>query len=399
MNPEHQPPPPVDSANAETAARRLLKLLRGTSADRNLSPEQRHELLEAVAEIRDTDLAPIGFLVETLQEMIAHGAVTVSDFTDLYCALERVVPVTTTRLVAIASRRALPPPAPPPVNTSGDWSPEKKPDASAVEPSPGIPDWRRERISDAQLEFIKRFCLSLSANATQGEAAGMIERLLAELPLSHRQQVMCKFWTHAPRTDDGPREVLAWMEGFFREDPDRRKAWQLFRLEHRRIARPEDAAGAGPTYLAQIKAGRVVAPPRPAGVRPRSVGDPTQPTARPRWPLVAAGGALLLFAAVAAMVVRKKYPPAAVRPADASESAGTIVGTQSTDPASQAAAKIKVVGIIQGEEPRALIDGKLYLVGEVVDIQHGIKVVWIDAKKETVDFVDAQGHIFRRSLR
>lgn len=421
MKPEPETPRRVSSdenLSGEELALRLLMFLRGMTADRRCTPQHRRQLLERVAEIRGTALAPIGFLVETLQEIVANGTVSESDLIDIYFALERVLPVTARRLSEQAGLRTFRPSAPASLIAGGERHKAETGKPSVLHTS-AEPDWRDEPMTDAQLEFIKRFRGSIAPVASKSEAGNLIERLLTDQPLSSRQEMMIKFWNHKPRTGEGPREVLAWMEDFHQEDPDRRKAWRLFRREHH-----DDvgwtaellpmAAGAGPAYLARVKEGAAaVSPPTRWGSEQVAAG-PRSTTSRPRWHFRVLGGVLPIMVVIAILMMRESHragtaAPAggsvgdspsvtAVRRPAVSQPSGKTAGPPPVDPSSASVMALKLVGIVDGEEPRAVIDGRLYLVGDLVDIEHRIKVVWIDGAKQTVDFVDSNGRIVRRNL-
>lgn len=59
---------------------------------------------------------------------------------------------------------------------------------------------------------------------------------------------------------------------------------------------------------------------------------------------------------------------------------------------------LPLTGIMGGAEPRALIDGGMYRVGDAVDRPRGVVILQIDSEKNTVVFGDGAGSIVRRVL-
>ena len=59
---------------------------------------------------------------------------------------------------------------------------------------------------------------------------------------------------------------------------------------------------------------------------------------------------------------------------------------------------LPLTGIMGGAEPRALIDGRMYRVGDAVDRPRGVVILQIDSDKNTVVFGDGAGSIVRRLL-
>lgn len=406
MEPTSPPPPgkPTEPGSApEETAQRLLTVLRGITADGRIPANRKRQLADWLADARRAESAGADFLPETLHEIVAAGTVSESDFIDVYCALERRLPVSARRLSEEAHRQNLPVPTPSGPVTGENWTKPAN-EETAADRAPPDQGWHEEPMSDAQLEFIKRFRGSISPTATKGEAANLIDRLLRELRPTHRQMAILSFWNRLPGPGEGAREVLAWIEPFLRQDPDRARAWQLFRREHDELVRPEEwrqhAAGVGPAYLARVKQGGEAALPRPSDLP--TGASRLRPVSR--WWFRALGGALPAVAVLAIVLIARKssHPGAAVPatepPAVAARPPSSPPAKASADPTADAVLALKLTGIVDGKEPRALIDGRLYLVGDSVDLERGIKLVWIDVAKQSVDFVDTRGRIYHRSL-
>ena len=59
---------------------------------------------------------------------------------------------------------------------------------------------------------------------------------------------------------------------------------------------------------------------------------------------------------------------------------------------------LQLTGIVGGPEPRVLIDGRLYRVGDAIDPSRGVVIVQVDVNKNAVVFSDAAGNVVQRIL-
>jgi hypothetical protein len=364
MNPESaatptRPPAVSQRQVLQERAATLLGILRHANADKPLAEEEVRQLRDWLVAFRGTDLQAIGFLREAMDSVVTKRAACDGDLLDIYLAIGRAIPVA----------RGF--------DEGGTW--------------------REEPMSAAQQSFVNRFRGSLAGTATKGEAAYLLERLLNELPLSARQVAVAKFWGHATE-DQGPLDVLDRLEAFYAQDPNRRRAWDLFCAEvpegEREMAliRP----GTGEQYCERIKAGGVLALPRlnaTAAVRPQS-----GPAKSQRSLLVGAA----IAAGIALMLLGANTWSARSRAVGGDSSQRGSVGSAAVAPVDAAKAAVmalKLTSIVTLEEPCAVIDGQPYRVGDLVDATHKIRIVRIDGSAGAVDFVDPSGRVLSRSLR
>ena len=387
MNTESDVPRPsgaadgaADGAAREAAGAALLATLQRVFPGRELSLREAVRLQAWLREHGEAEFAHLGFLQEALHAVLAASEIHETDLFDLYLALERLVPVTSRGFeaaeLALAAR------------------------------APGR-DWRDEPMTPQQGSFVQRFRGSLSPNATKGEAAKMVERLLREQPLSPRLERLRRFWNQTLPAGTGPVEFLEWLLGFHATDPDRQRAWRLFAVETDDNLRHADPArvplGAGTDYLARIKRGGEAARPRDGTSRlAGKVRRSPMPTEPETAPAVAARparrGTSRAVAGIAIVLVVAAGAGGALwwrgQPA---RSAAPPVAADSRDPSARTVAELKLVGIMAGDEPKAVIDGRLYRIGDLVDSASGLRIAWIDPQKNTVSFVDAKGRVIARS--
>lgn len=84
----------------------MLVLCQAVTADGTLTAEEINELRQWLAANRSSDLPAIGFLVSTLDRILADGKVTAEERKELYAAIETVLPPEARRS-AVAQRKAV----------------------------------------------------------------------------------------------------------------------------------------------------------------------------------------------------------------------------------------------------------------------------------------------------
>jgi hypothetical protein len=219
----------------EESGATLLTLLNEIVADGKISEDEVLRLHVWTQAHGDSDLPAISFLREVIDGIIEDGSVSDSDRLDLHLAIERILPVTARSLSKEARIQAEPPPELPP------------------------------KISRDDL---------LKMKADKGEASELIGELLGNKPISPRQQMVMRFWGRERLAGEGPREIAEWMDTFYSEDADRKRAWELFKQEVEDDGLQGDPArvrfGIGPTFLTRIKQGAEAAAPRFGAKSPNS---------------------------------------------------------------------------------------------------------------------------------
>ena len=351
---------------AETAGT-LLAALRQGGPDRPFTDEEARRLRDWLALYRASELSKIGFLREALESMVARKTASEADLLDVHLAIVRVVPA-----LADAFDEAT------------------------------QPNWRDERLSEVQMSLVTRSRGSISPLATKGEAAHMLARLFGEQPITPRQAMAMRFWDRDPRPGESPLAISAWLEEFYQEDPDRRRAWNLFWAERARDAGESELAadGVGQTYLVRIKQGGIAALPKIVPERPTP--PPGRPLARSRYLGFVLGAVVAAVVVVAFVVLRRDRSAGASLAGDGTMSRSMSPSQASVsarpDPVKEAVLALKLTSIVTVEEPRALIDGRLYRVGDQVDPQLKLRIVGIEAERGMVAFGDATGRIVSRSV-
>lgn len=410
----------------------LLDLLSKIVGDGDLSDGDIVELSKWLLENQSADLPAVGYLLDVVKDILADGKITDSERLDLFLGIEKVLPVTQRRTVKAAREEA---------------------DIATREQSPRIgreelramaaPDeqirfarrsgWRSDPMTSAQSAFVRSLGGTIGIDATKGEASDLIETLLGDKPITSRQQMVMRFWDRDEQPHEGPREISEWMDQFYREDSDRKLAWELFKNESEDNGLQGDASrvplGVGPTYLARIKAGGEAAIPRFRADAPTfGSAANSSPNKKSGIKFVAIVGiaAALIFAAVW-LSLRTEEPttspegpttPLTVAPANpqvpssvqpARTSLAQVPSSSSTQSAPIASAVpanenqtivrgLRVSGFIAGARPRVLIGGKLVGVGDVVDATRGILVHSINVETRTVTFLDLAGEVHSRSI-
>lgn len=122
------------------------------------------------------------------------------------------------------------------------------------------------RRTDAQRKFLRSLGGTLRSGASKGEASDTIDSLLGNKPLSNRQLMVLRFWNRSRVEGEDKRAIIDWLDQFYSEDPDRKRAWELYKEEAEDDGLQGDAErvplGIGPEYLARVKNGGPDAIPR-----------------------------------------------------------------------------------------------------------------------------------------
>ena len=257
----------------EESGATLLALLNEIVADGKISENEILRLHEWTQAHGESDLPAIGFLREVIDGAIADGSVSDSDRLDLHLAIERILPVTARSLSKEARIQDEPRPELPPKISREDLLKMKADPADDLTLQPRK-TWRDDPMTGPQRAFIKSLRGSISPSATKGEASELIGTLLGNKPISHRQQMVMRFWGREQLSGEGPSEIADWMDTFYSENPDRKLAWELFKQEAEDDGLQGDPArvtfGIGPAFLTRIKQGGEAATPRFGAKTPNS---------------------------------------------------------------------------------------------------------------------------------
>jgi hypothetical protein len=245
---------------AEEQGAELLSILCAVTADGKLADDEVSKLGDWLLKNQSLEYPAVGMLLEVLARVLADGAVSEEERLELHLAIEKTLPVT--ERAHAKQRRA-----------------EQETDVSyAREPS-----WRSDPATEAQRNFIRSLGGTLRSGASKGEASDIIESRLGNQPLSNRQMMVLRFWNRPRAPGEDKRAIIDWMDQFYTEDPDRKRAWELYKEEAEDDGLQGDAEkvplGAGSEYLARIKKGGDGAIPRfrrsAARIRTSSAGNRT----------------------------------------------------------------------------------------------------------------------------
>jgi hypothetical protein len=285
---------------AEKGGAELLQILSAIGEDGKISDDEVAGLRAWLFEHRHLDIPAISLLSETVDRILADFFVTEEERLELLYAIERVLPVTERTMVRKARLAES-------KSASQDekgltlqdlkkiarrTAEEQNDAAKDTEAEPEPYDWRNDPATDRQRDYAKVLGGRLPKNATKGEASVLIDSLLGKNPPSNRQQMVLRFWGRKLQCGDGPREIWEWQDAFYTEDPDRKRAWELYKEEAGDDGRQGDPQripfGVGPGYLARIKQGGNAAVAR---LRPPVTGTPN--TGARRWVIII--GLLVVF--------------------------------------------------------------------------------------------------------
>jgi hypothetical protein len=207
----------------------------------------------------------VGFLQEAIDEVIADGVLSDADRLDIHLAIERVLPVTE-RAISKEVREGVESEAEPLPKLTRDDLRQMARNSEKPEPAVRSRSWREDSVTKPQRDFIKSLGGSVKPGMSKGQASDLIEELLGNKPISPRQQMVMRFWGRERQAGEGPREISEWLDEFHAEDPDRKKAWTLFKDESEDDGLQGDPmrvrVGIGPQYLERVKLGGEAAIPR-----------------------------------------------------------------------------------------------------------------------------------------
>lgn len=397
----------------------LLKLLEKIVSDGVLSDTEIEELSEWLLKNQSQDLPAIGHLLDVVKDIVADGKIADSERIDLFLGIEKVLPVTARRTAKAAREEAqakMESEYPPPIGREElkamavfDERPISKRSGS----------WRTDPMTDAQASFVRSMGGTIHMGASKGEASDLIESLLGNKPITSRQQMVMRFWARDRNVGEGPREISEWMDEFYREDSDRKLAWDLFKNESEDNGLQGDPnrvpLGVGPDYLARIKSGGEAAIPkfRQSSITVTRVDDKPQPPPRKLagygvgMAIIAIG--LVVWALFHGSFLEETSPSSQTNTAPTRtevSSTPALPSAQSTSTAAGASRRVhqtfvsqlRISGIIAGPRTRVSIEGNLLSVGDIVDRSRGILVHSIKADTRTITFIDLEGEIYSRTL-
>ncbi len=412
----------------------LLNLLTEIVADGILTDEEILRLQAWLHANQGSDIPAVDYLANGIDEMLAAGTMTEADRVELFVGIEKVLPVTERGFAREAREHA--------AETTRKQFEGVGPGLSRADLKQMVhesrqkeheceeesgntfqtnADWRVDPMTEPQRRFIRSLGGTIHANATKGEASVLIDGLLRGKPLSPGQHMVLRFWGRVVGHGEGTREVSEWMDSFYAEDGDRKRAWELFKEESEDNGLQGDPMrvpfGAGAQYLARIKAGGPAATPK---LRPDSVGISRPNSAlssrSPEFRVAVILGclAVVIFTLIGINIyndAENMRRIAAARQAEdkPATTAPTTVTTNEPPPVvapsepardlfKEAVGSLQIGGIIGGSRSRVFINGTSYQMGERVDGLDNITVQRIDEAGRKIVFIDASGRQLERGL-
>ncbi|MDO8538864.1 MAG: hypothetical protein Q7S40_00375 [Opitutaceae bacterium] len=389
--------PPIVSPNVQLRrdnAASLLAWLSDVVGDGQLTAKQIEQVRGWTRANHSLDGIRDPFFAEIMARIVAGTRVTADDRLELLLAIDNVLVLTERGIARAAATGAPPPtitlpplPTPPAADDAG-----KKTGAEIPLMTPTTASrWQDQPVTEAQRNLITALGGTPPPHTTRGEASDLIESLLAQKSPSRRQKRQLRFWGRELRTGEGPRHAASWLEAFEVEDPDRKRAWELFLREFEEdLLQPEAAhvpIGLGTEYLHRIKRGGTAAQPKGGIGRRRG--------------LPGAFWISCLFAAgcvtVAVMVYLKRAPGHGSANHREKQESGKTASTAALDNAAYVAS-LKIGGAIGGTRMQVMIDGTLFATGDIVDAARGLLVMKIDGATRRVTFIDTTGKTYVRTL-
>lgn len=299
---------------------------------------------------------------------------------------------------------------PPLVNATEHWAAEE-------EANGRVPSGTPHDATPAQIETLRAQGVAVPAGLTRRDA----QRLISGPP-TEGQLRRLKFFGIALPEGAGKDEASELIDQHMRENWDSEQAYQAFK----KTAAADAGGGNKPAPVLRLRPAAEpelpelnpplasLAPTPPAASARRPDNPPARTASLPKLIMICALVGLGIAVVIVALTKKKPGtdvapPPRAAAPAGADGTspaaprAPTVLVLESPDRARAEQLRIFVIslqltGLIGGPEPRAMIEGRMYRVGDVVDESRHVVVLQIELKKNSVTFGDAAGNIVQRVI-
>jgi hypothetical protein len=234
----------------------LVNLLLEVVRDGLVTAEGFRQLQRWLEGRSEAQLPAVAFLSRMTGEGASRGELTPGDIFELQFAIERVLPKEL-RDQVVANRRHA-------------WSQTPATDnqieylrdlggtptiGMTKEEASALIEQLQPRPTEKQIAFIRDLGGTAPPNISRRQASELIDHLLAESEAkpTPRQIMLLRFWNRRDLAN-GPRHRIAeWLDGFYKEDPRRKLAWEMFKIEAGDDGSQHDPSsvpiGAGETYL------------------------------------------------------------------------------------------------------------------------------------------------------
>jgi hypothetical protein len=122
-----------------------------------------------------------------------------------------------------------------------------------------------------QVDYIIDLGGEVQDGMTKSEAHDLIDQLLSgAIPATNRQLMVLRFWNRMDLASQHRRDVTAWLDQLYRENPLYEAAWKYFKLDYKDDGSQRDPSwvplGAGYIYLKQIRRNRMLVASIPTAV-------------------------------------------------------------------------------------------------------------------------------------
>lgn len=259
---------------ASPIGKELVDLLRDVVRD-GLVPDEGVRRLNAwLAEKAESDIPAIKYLLQISDRVLRNGKVTTAKAFEMHFAIERVLPKSIREAVKEKRQEA--------------WQRSVKASEAQLEyirglggtPSPGLssseahllieellaksPTPSMQPATEKQIHFIRELGENPPKGLSKSAASSLIEELLAKQHESQarqqspspRQIMIVRFWNRMDLEQSSKWEIEQWLSQFYDEDPRRKAAWELFKIESDDDGSQHDPSsvpvGAGESYLNKI---------------------------------------------------------------------------------------------------------------------------------------------------
>jgi hypothetical protein len=208
-------------------AQHLLTLLEEVSADGKLTDAEVFSLNEWLALHDDPAISGLLHLRKLVRDAVADGVISDLERHEIIATILRIMPDEIARVAILHF---------------GSMSEN--------------PDWRigHHPATGCQKRMMAELGISIPDGCTRAEAASLIAQVGNAGPgLASLHMMVLRFWGRED-LKDYMKEACAWLDKWYDDDPDRYKAWRLWRKEHPDCCHPEGVAeGVGNRYLEKVK--------------------------------------------------------------------------------------------------------------------------------------------------
>jgi hypothetical protein len=119
---------------------------------------------------------------------------------------------------------------------------------------------RQAPATERQLNYIRDLGGNVPPEMSKRQASELIDELLeqeARQGPTHRQMMVLRFWNRLDMAHSSKDEITDWLSRFYKEDPRRKAAWDIFKVDSGDAGLQGDPSfvplGAGEEYLQALR--------------------------------------------------------------------------------------------------------------------------------------------------